>query len=122
MQGLHHRDIQRLSHRIGRGRDQRKGVVEVQNIRALPLDKLVKFLFQPGVIAGIDEQFQLLQRGVAPDLIIVAGKLQYFMPVGLQQRLFIAEHPVFAAGLLVEIMDEENAHIKVKGKREKGKG
>jgi hypothetical protein len=110
MQRLHHRDTRFATRHVNRGRDHDPGIVDVDEIRVLPAQKLAKI--SPCVVRPDDplHQRQPFNSGIGFNLPITSTVGHNLVPGLLQELTFLFENYILAPRLLVLVMNEYYLH------------
>ena len=93
------------------GRNHHEGVVNVDHVGSVFAKQFSDISMRIRRPHRMLRELQATNSGVPFRLPVVAPICNNFVPAALQELAFLLENDVFAAGLLVRTVDEEDLHL-----------
>src|SRR5580704_1229414 len=110
VQRLDYGNTDRPARVIRGGRDQRKCVVKVSDVRQFTGENIAQFTMGAPRPRGAPAEAGFLDKGILLDLIVVPQIFKDFMPRSAQEPDFRLANAVFASGALIEVVRDKNLH------------
>jgi hypothetical protein len=107
VQRLHDRHAVAPGRIVDRRRHQRKGVVEMGDVRLAVAAKLGDFSIRLAIPKGVDAA---PPKGYPRDGVVIHGVAHHLVAEALEHLCLSLEDDVFPAGQLIEIVREQNSH------------
>jgi hypothetical protein len=106
VKSLHHRDSSLAARAVYRRRNHHKRIVNVHNIRPFPLEERPEVAVRVAGPDGADDQRTAANGREFLDLMIAALVRHHLVPAALEDSLLLLEDNIFAARLLIFVMDQ----------------
>ena len=113
MKGLHHRDALLAARAIYGRRNHHKRIVNVHNMRFFSFEKSAEVVARVAGPDGSQHQGAAANRREFLDLMIAAAVGDHGVAGTLQHSLLLLEYNIFAARLLIFVVDQQYFHDRV---------
>lgn len=113
MKRLHHRDGSLAACAVNGRRNHDEGIVNVHNVRFFALEKRAEVVVRVAGPDGSYHQCAAANRREFLDLMVAPPVRDHLVAAALQNSLFLLEDNVFAAWLLIFVVDQEYFHDRV---------
>src|SRR5437899_12865042 len=110
MQRVNNWDLRIEERPVNGRRDHHKGVVNVDDVWFLPQQQFAKFTPRVAGPDGSLGECKLVDERILAHLMITPVVFQHLVPGTFQEIAFLMVDEIFAARLLIGVMDKNNLH------------
>src|SRR5437899_12563121 len=110
MQSLHDRGLRIVTRPVNGRRDHHKSVMNVDDLGFLPQQQFAKFTPRVAGPDGSLGECKLVEERILAHLMIAPAVFQHLVPGTFQEIAFLMVDEIFAARLLIGVMDKNNLH------------